>query len=194
MSESILQREFKSNDVQRMRNIISKKYNDKTTTQIGYNKSQIQYNEGEVWEENGKQWTIKNGIKQNITRFDTLKQLTTFPLKCPKCNKHMKLFRANKIMWSVHKMCLNCVIDMEAELKLEGKYEEYSSNMIKNGIREYTKEMEDILLDLALNPSEESFITESGDIEVWKGKGIDKTKAIEELQNYIHKLKNITES
>jgi hypothetical protein len=89
---------------------------------------------------------------------------------------------------------IGAVIAPIMDILKPSRKEEYSSNMIKNGIREYTKEMEDILLDLALNPSEESFITESGDIEVWKGKGIDKTKAIEELQNYIHKLKNITES
>ncbi len=38
MSESQLQREFRERDVQRMRNIIKKDYNAKTTTQIGYTK------------------------------------------------------------------------------------------------------------------------------------------------------------
>ena len=38
MEESKLQREFKERDVQRMRNIIKKDYNAKTTTHIGYTK------------------------------------------------------------------------------------------------------------------------------------------------------------
>ena len=70
----MLQREFRERDVQRMRNIIKKEYTAKTTTQVGYTKSFVEYKEGDVWEENGKQWTIKNGIKQTITRFDKLKQ------------------------------------------------------------------------------------------------------------------------
>jgi 23S rRNA-/tRNA-specific pseudouridylate synthase len=74
MSESMLQREFKGKDVQRMRNIITKDYTAKTATQIGYSKTQIDHKEGDVWEENNKQWTIKNGIKQTVTRFDKLKE------------------------------------------------------------------------------------------------------------------------
>ena len=68
MEESKLQREFKERDVQRMRNIIKKDYNAKTTTQIGYTKSNIEHKEGDVWEEGSKQWTLKNGVKQTITR------------------------------------------------------------------------------------------------------------------------------
>ena len=51
MSESMLQKDFKSKDVRRMRNIISKNYTDKVSTQTGYTKSYTQHEEGEVWEE-----------------------------------------------------------------------------------------------------------------------------------------------
>jgi len=57
-----------------MRNIITKDYNAKTTTQIGYTKVQAERKEGDVWEEGGKQWTLKNGIKQTVTRFDEIKK------------------------------------------------------------------------------------------------------------------------
>ena len=74
MSDSMLKREFRERDVQRMRNIITKDYTAKTVTQVGYSKAQVDHKEGDVWEENGKKWTIKNGIKQTVTRFDKLKQ------------------------------------------------------------------------------------------------------------------------
>ena len=54
MEESKLQREFNQRDVQRMRNIITKDYNARTTTQIGYTKAQTERKEGDVWEEGGK--------------------------------------------------------------------------------------------------------------------------------------------
>jgi hypothetical protein len=190
MSESMLQREFKERDVQRMRNIIKKDYTAKTTTQIGYSKAQIDHKEGDVWDENGKQWTIKNGIKQTVTRFDKLKESILLPLTCPKCNKAMKNHHLNKKMWPIHKMCFDCVITMESKLKLTGQYEEYARNLINRGVKAHIKDLEDALLELALDESNEGFVTEAGDIEKWAGKGIDKQKIIQDLQEYIQKLKD----
>jgi len=193
-NESMMQREFKERDIQRMRNIIKKDYTAKTGTQIGYSKTQENYEEGDILEENGKQWTIKNGIKQTVTRFDELKRSVNLPLVCPSCKKPMKIFHANKVMWSIHKMCLDCVIDMETELKKQGKFEEYSKNMKINGIKVHIKELEDALLDLSLNGGDEQFVTEAGDIEIWKGNDAARQQLIQELQEYIEKLKDITSS
>jgi len=186
----MLQREFREKDVQRMRNIIKKDYTAKTTTQIGYSKTQVNHKEGDIWDENGKQWTIKNGIKQTVTRFDKLKESIHLPLTCPKCNKAMKNHYLNKKMWPIHKICFDCVIDMETKLKREGKYEEYAHNLIKQGVKVHIKDLEDVLLELALTESNEGFVTEAGDIEKWAGKGIDKQKIAQDLQEYIQKLKD----
>ena len=190
MSESMLQREFKGKDVQRMRNIITKDYTAKTTTQVGYSKAQINRKEGDVWDENGKKWTIKNGIKQTVTRFDKLKESINLPLTCPKCGKAMKNHNLNKKMWPLHKMCFDCVIVMETELKRTGQYEEYVRNLTTRGVKTYITELESALLELALEDSNEEFVTEQGDVEKWAGKGIDKQKLAEEIQEYIQKLKD----
>ena len=192
--DSILQKEFKEKDVQRMRNIITKKYNDKTITQIGYTKSVNKHIEGDVWEENGKKWTIKGGIKQTVTRFDELKRLVIVPIVCPNCNKPMRSSHVNKVMWSIHKMCLDCVVGMETKLKKDGKYQEYEKNMIINGIRSHIRDLETALLDISLNGINESYVTEAGDIEEWKGNNNHHQQIIIELQNYIQKLKDITDS
>lgn len=188
MSESMLQREFRERDVQRMRNIITKKADAKTVTQVGYIKKQIEYNEGDVWEENGKQWTIKNGIKQTVTRFDKLKKSIILPITCPKCNKAMKPTPLNKKMWPIHGTCFDCVIEMETELKRQGKFDEYARNLVSRGVKTHIKEIEDLILEIALEDNNEEFITEQGDIEKWAGKGIDKQKIIQELREYITKL------
>lgn len=193
-NESMLQRDFKERDIQRMRNIIKKDYTAKTITQVGYSKSNEDHVEGDIWEENGKQWTIKNGIKQTVTRFDELKRSVNLPLVCPNCKKFMSISHANKKMWSIHKMCLNCVIDMEAELKKQGLYQEYQRSMTINGVKEHIKELEDALLDLSLNGGDEQFVTEAGDIEIWKGNDEVRQRIIQELQEYIEKLKDITSS
>lgn len=190
MSDNMLKREFKDRDVQRMRNIITKDYTAKTVTQVGYTKSQVEHKEGDVWEEKGKKWTIKNGIKQTVTRFDKLKQAINLPLTCPKCSKAMKNHTLNKKMWPLHKMCFDCVVEMETELKRTGQYEEYVRGLTTRGVKTYIEELEEALLELALEDTNEGFVTEQGDIEKWAGKGIDKQKLTQEIQEYIQKLKD----
>lgn len=194
-NESMLQKDFKQRDVQRMRNLITKNYGDKTVTQAGYTKETIEHKEGDVWEENGKTWTIKNSLKQTITRLDSIKKSIMLPLTCPNCSKPMKNDTLNKKMWPIHKMCFNCVITMETKLKREGKFEEYERNMTRKGIETYIKELEEALLELSLSTTEDqSIVTESGDIENWVGGNIDKQKILQDLQEHIQKLKDIVNS
>jgi hypothetical protein len=190
-NESMLQKDFKSRDVQRMRNIITKKYGDKTTTQTGYTKQYIEYKEGDVWAENGKTWTIKNGLKQTITRLDAVKKSILLPLICPNCNKAIKSETLNKKMWPIHKMCFDCVIKMETKLKQEGKFEEYQRNMVYSGVKTHIKELEDLLLEIMLDTGKETFVTEVGDVEEWRGKNLDTTQIAKDLQEYIQSLKDI---
>ena len=194
MSDNMLKREFKTRDVQRMRNIITKDYGAKTGTQIGYTKENTDRKEGDVWEENNKTWTIKNGIKMTVTKLDKVKQSLHTPLTCPNCHKPMVKGKIDKYMYSIHKQCSDCVFEYETKLKREGKFEEYQKNMIKQGMVYHIKEMENILLELALNQSEESFITEAGDVESWKGKGVDIQKLTQDIQEYIQKLKDAVNS
>lgn len=191
--ESRLLKSWKDADVARMRNIITKNYGDKTTTQIGYTKEYIERKEGDIWEENGKQWTIKNGIKQTITKLDTVRKQVTLPLMCPKCKNSM-VNRLDKIMYPIHNMCFDCVIDYETELKRLGKFEEYQSNINKQGLRVHLQEMENILLELSLNNDGESYITEDGDIESWTNNNSFKEMLVKDMQEYVQKIKDTLNS
>lgn len=193
-NDSMLQKDFKQRDVQRMRNLIKKDFNAKTTTQAGYTKQHVEHKEGDVWEENGKQWTIKNGLKQTITRLDNIKKSLFLPIACPNCGKAMANSTLNKKMWPLHGKCFDCVIVMESELKRTGKFEEYQRNMIYSGVKTHIKEMEDVLLEVMLGSSKETFVTEAGDIEEWRGGNMDTTQIIKDLQEYIQSLKDIVGS
>ena len=70
----MLKKEFKRKDVQRARNLIQGKTGASTGIQIGYNKITEDHKEGDVWTENRKTWTIKNGIKQTISKLDAIKK------------------------------------------------------------------------------------------------------------------------
>jgi len=189
MSDNLLKREFKTRDVQRMRNIITKKAGNKTGVQVGYTADYVEHKEGDVWEERGKKWTIKNGIKQTVTRFDTIKKKIFTPITCPNCNKPMTKGQLDKYMFSIHQKCSDCVIEHETKLKVQGQYEKYERDMIKQGVQYHIKEMEGVLLELLMSSSGESFVTEAGDIEEWKGKSLD-NQFIQDIQEYIQKLKD----
>ena len=190
MSDNLLKKEFKTRDVQRMRNIISKKAGDKTGIQIGYTADYVERKEGDVWEVDGKQWTIKNGIKQTVTRFDKIKKQIFTPITCPNCNKPMNKGHIDKYMFSIHQKCSDCVFEYETKLKAKGEYQEYERNMIKQGVAYHIKEMENVLLELLMGESNESFVTEAGDIEKWNGNGVNTSHLIKDIQEYIQKLKD----
>lgn len=186
MGESMLNREFRERDLQRMRNLVSKNFNDKTVTQIGYKKVEKEYKEGDIWEEDNKKYTIKNGIKITLSKLDNVRKLFQVPICCEKCNKPMKN-KLDKKMWFIHKMCFDCVLEYESNLKLTGKYEEYENRMINFGIKEYIKDLEYIFNDF-INESN-NVVTENGDIEEWGNNGNEKIK--EEVKKYLDNLKNV---
>jgi hypothetical protein len=189
MSDNLLKREFKTRDVQRMRNIITKKAGDKTGVQVGYTADYVEHKEGDVWEERGKKWTIKNGIKQTVTRFDKIKKQIFTPITCPNCKRPMNKGHIDKYMFNIHQKCSDCVFEYETKLKLKGEYKEYEQNIIKQGITYHIKEMENVLLELLMGQSGEQYVTEAGDIEEWKGKSLD-NQFIQDIQEYIQKLKD----
>ena len=193
MAESKLIKDWKGSDVQRMRNIITKNYGDKTTTQVGYTKENVKHIEGDIWEENNKQWTIKNGIKQTITKLDIVRKQVSLPLVCPKCSNSM-VNRLDKIMYPIHTMCFNCVIDYETELKRLGKFEEHQNNINKNGLKIHLQETENILLELMMDNDKGSFITENGDIEAWNSNNSFKEMLVKDMQEYIQKIKDTLNS
>ena len=176
----MLKKEFKRKDVDRARNLLMGKSGASSETQVGYNKKRIEYKEGDVWVENKKTWTIKNGIKQTISKLDAIKKEVFMPLCCPKCGKVMKK-RLDKPNYKVHKMCFHCVIDYEAKLKIEGKYDSYIKNLrLRNSLTEID-EIENFFLDLA-NQSNEGYISEKGEVERWVG-GLGKDKITQEITN-----------
>jgi len=166
MSESRLSKQFTERDLQRARNLISGNSADNTRIQVGYQKQSGVYSEGDIWEENGKRWTIKNGLKQTLTKHDKIREIVTMPLKCPSCNNPLKPTPLNKKMWSYHKQCSNCVIDMETQLRINGGYEEYAKNIMNSNKTSFITDYEQAIEEYA-TATDDTFVSEAGDIENW---------------------------
>ena len=167
----MLKKEFKRKDVQRARNLIMGNSGASTGTQIGYGKKIEEYKEGDIWTEGKKTWTIKNGIKQTISKLDIVKKEVHMPLCCPNCGKVMKK-RLDKPSYKIHKKCHDCVIEYEHKLRIRGEYNNYIKNLKTKNSLDIVDEMESYLLD-AINSSNSGFVSEDGVIEKWTG-GVNK--------------------
>jgi hypothetical protein len=89
------------------------------------------------------------------------------PLFCPNCGKLMK--RVDKPYYNVHKYCLDCHAKAEDKLKQEGKYEEHYKNLNNQIIDSRVEEFKQFIED-KLSESNDSFVSENGEVENWVGK------------------------
>ena len=173
-----LKKEFERKDVERVRNLVQGKVGSSAENQVGYQKKTIERKEGDVWTENKKTWTIKNGIKQTVSKLDNIKKEVFMPLSCPCCGKIMKK-RLDKPNYKIHKKCFECVIEFEHKLKIEGKYDDYIKELKAKNSLNMVDEMESYLLN-AVNATNDGFISEKGELERWIG-GIDKEKLTKDI-------------
>ena len=179
---------IKESKVQRMRNLVSGNYNDKTKIISGYSKKEKEYSEGDIWEEKGKQYTIKRGIKRTVTKKDNIRKFNRIPLCCPTCNNSMN-HPAHKQMFKLWGMCINCVMFWEQQMKAQGTFKAFLKDFnrknfnayIKDAITEYNEWLED--------RNSKTFITEAGDIEDW-GSGQDNETLKKDFNKTIKKARS----
>ena len=186
--ESMLKKQFQKKDVQRLRNIITEKHSDKTTQGIGYTKKKEFYNEGDIWKEDGRTWTIKEGIKQNITKLDKAKKYGMVPIFCPSCKKPMN-YHQDKKFYFLYKRCFNCQVGFEADIKKQGLWDEYEKNIINSDIDGLIKDFTQFIEE-EVNRDNQGFITEAGDVEKWVGK-LNKKQILQNKKQTISYLKSL---
>lgn len=183
--ETALQKQFNEKDLQRVRNIVTGKKDEKSKTSVGYSLGDVKYGEGDVWEENGKMWTIKNGLKCNLKK--NIGVVT--PLLCPKCFSPLKHSIDDK-MYAIHGMCLHCVNEMESDLKMKGEYEEYEKNIIRKNIEYYVNTLDSGYEQFLEDIVSQTYMNEDGTQQNWVGKGLDIEILRNQIKEKINKIKH----
>jgi hypothetical protein len=187
MKESVLKKEFNSKDVERIRNLVKKDYSKATKQGVGYDRTYFKFKEGDQWEENGKVWTIKDGIKQNITKLDTAKKELHIPLACPKCKGSLKS-RLSKKMYKIHGVCFDCTLEHETALKRAGLYTQYERRLIEGNMKAFINDIQQWAL--AHINTADTFVTEQGDVESWQHNSVEASnKVLENVKEYVDYLK-----
>ena len=109
------------------------------------------------------------------------------PLFCPTCSNATKP-HLDKKWFVLYGHCFNCQVDFEFKLRQEGKLEEFEKEINNSHLEGVTKDFE-IWVDELINTNE-TFITEQGDVEKWNGSGKNqllkyKQEALEYLKSQI---------
>ena len=94
----------------------------------------------------------------------------------------------DKQFYIQYNRCFNYQIDFETDLRKLGLWEEYEKNIINSDIDNTIKDYS-IWMDEVINSSNDSFITEAGDVERWVGS--TKNKLLENKEETIKYLQNL---
>lgn len=172
------------NNVRRKINEVMKKTDERIV--VGWRPSMQDRKEGEVWEgPDGKQWTVKNGIIQNITKLDSAKT----PFWCPQCSKPMN-HRLDVKFWNKKGKCMDCVIVEETKIRKEGRWVEYEKSVMKANfiaeLKDTIKELEHVYETVSAPEIVHADDTRILMIEKWH---VDIEQVKEDIKNDLEKLR-----
>ena len=148
-------------------------------------------NVGDIWDEeiNGIMYTIeqKNGFRVKKPKNSVMSEVREYLNSYPNCQKECCKTSYNhldKKMQKIHGMCYDCVIDMEHQLRKEGKYEEYEQTKSRNNALSWLKKAEQDVEHLKQVYTEDytTVAGADGQLETWKAKMTPK-----EFKNKIEK-------
>ena len=153
---------------------------------------------GETWEEQIGNVTYlieqRDGFRvkkpKNSVASEVRAYLNTFQ-NCPKetCTC-INPNHVDKKMKIIHGMCLDCVVDMEHELKKQGKYDEYErTKMTENAMAWLKKAEQDVeMLKEAYTQASSTVMNADGHLENWAAK-MSKKEFDEKIQIGFDKFK-----
>jgi len=162
----------KLNNIKAVKEMIAGNHRTQTKNTVGFDEQKefVKREVGEQWtDDDGNTWEQKKGYKVKLGKLSELRDsLKDFPNCKEGCTSHMNPTRNDLRMKVIHGMCLDCVIEMEHELKMEGKYEEYERSKILENAKAWLKqaELEKDTIKLAMQAR---FVNEDGSLEEWDG-------------------------
>lgn len=186
-------------NIKAVQEMLGGEHKTQTKKTVSFDKKEVVRREvGETWtDDKGQKWEQRNGYKVKVGKLSKLREeLKKFPNCKDGCESYLDPGQADLKMKAIHGMCLNCVVEMEHKLKLNGEYDEYERKKMLANAEAWLKqaELEKEVLKTTLMAS---FVNEDGSIEKWK-EGMTEDELVEKIdkefetfkENFIRKLKN----
>lgn len=196
--------DIKIDSIQDVKKILAGTHEEQNKLQVGYIPSEepkVTREIGDRWfDSDGNEWEQKNGYTMKLGKEwqqELHKYLNEFP-NCPKetctCGTPKRL---DDKMKKLHGMCFDCVVDMEHQIRLDGKWEEYEKEKVKLNALAWLKEAERDKNLIAEELSKVEFANSFGDSEKWSS-GITKEQILQKIEDefeqfrkdFIQKLEN----
>ena len=126
-----------SKNLQKVSDMLDGTYGGKI--QSGYTPTEEKHEIGDIWtDSDGKKWEQKNGYRVNITKLAN----AGIGDQCSDCNTYITK-PWDKHIYKWNDRCYYCQIAFEAELKGNGKYEEWMEKQNKRVTEDYVKAFEE---------------------------------------------------
>lgn len=192
------------NDVQNLLKGTHESQNKIQTGFVGEQKEDVKRMIGERWfDGDGNEWEQKEGYKLKLGK-EWQQELHNYLNHFPNCSKEVCTCtmpkRLDEKMKSLHGMCFDCVVEMEHKIRLDGKWEEYEAEKVKQNALSWLKEAEKDKNLIAEELSKVEFANSFGDSEKWDS-GVTKEQILEKIEfeferfktDFIEKLENTGE-
>ena len=95
----------------------------------------------------------------------------------------------DKKWFTLYKRCFNCQVTFESEIRRKGLWEEYEKTIFNEDIDGLKQEFQIWIDDQIQNESNQSYISEAGDVEKWVGSS--KKKLLETKKEGLKYLNNL---
>ncbi len=109
-------------------------------------------------------------------KFDTFISSINEMYTCKDCNKNCRTFGTrldDKVILKTG-LCFDCLIKMETQLKIDGKYEEYQLTKMQNNAKSWLTDFKQQLNTYKKEYSDQikTYVSDNGEVEDWGG-GMD---------------------
>ena len=177
----------KLQNIKAINEMLAGTHKSQTKTTVGYqSKKDEEHKVGDKWvDANGVEWEQKDGYKVSSAKvLDAVRNALKsymLPKVCPKCNNDMKDNKYNRKMWKVHKMCFDCVIEMEHEHRLNGTFDEYARNLMRPNIEAWLEDARAEMTAIKELLTKAEFVNGDGTVEKWDSPWIGKEEELDEI-------------
>jgi hypothetical protein len=187
--------DIKIDNIQDVKKLLRGEHQSQNTIQVGYKPTEepkVTREIGDRWfDSDGNEWEQKNGYIAKLGKEwqqDLHKYLNEFP-NCPKesctCGVPKRL---DDKMKKIHGMCFDCVVDMEHQIRLDGKWEEYEREKVKLNALAWLQEAEKDKNLIAEELSKVEFANSFGDAEKWDT-GTTKEQILQKIEDEFQKFR-----
>lgn len=164
----------KIDNINDVKQLLKGEHASQTSFQVGYNgevEEKVTRRVGDKWTDaDGNEWEQKEGYSIKLGK-EWQQELHTYLNTFSNCSKETCTCTMPKNiderMKKIHGMCLDCVVELEHRLRIEGTWDEYERNKMKENALSWLAEAERDKNLIADELSKVEFVNSFGDVEKW---------------------------